>query len=237
MQHAVEIDNLTVGYGGASALNGMSLSAEAGKVTGITGNNGAGKSTLMHTVMGLVRPRTGKVRLFGEDVTGQSSRRMVARGIVLVPEGRHVFIGQTVMENLRLGFVPRNGITFKDAAEAALATFPELETHIGRPAGALSGGQQQMLAVARAVVASPTVMLLDEPFLGLAPVIVDRLRDGIVRLAKGGMTLVVSDAAALRVVEFCDHSYVLRVGEVAAHGSHSELIATRDLQGLLLGGA
>lgn len=237
MQPALAVEDLHVNYGSAAALSGVSLAAAPGGVTGVTGNNGAGKSTLMHAIMGLVRPRRGTVRIAEEDVTGQPAWRMVARGAALVPEGRHVFTGQSVMENLRLGYVKRDGTGFAGACDSALEVFPELKTHLGRPAGALSGGQQQMLAVARAVVARPTVLLLDEPFLGLAPVVVDRLRDGIVELARSGMTVVVSDAAALRVVEFCDYSYVLRVGELAAEGSRERLLALDTLQALLLGGA
>jgi branched-chain amino acid transport system ATP-binding protein len=237
MQQAVEVDNLTVGYGGASAVTRLCMTARTGTVTGITGNNGAGKSSLLHAIMGLVKPKGGSVAIFENVVTGRSPRSMVSRGVVLVPEGRHIFTGQTVMENLQLGYVSRAGSNFRSASEAAMAVFPELGEHRNRPAGALSGGQQQMLAVARAVVASPRIMLLDEPFLGLAPVIVDRLRDGIVELSKSGMTVIVSDAAALRVVEFCDYTYVMRVGEIAAHGTKEELLARQDLQGLLLGGA
>ncbi len=235
MPLALEIEDLHVGYGGASALAGVTLAAERGRVTGITGNNGAGKTTLMHTVMGLVKARRGSVRILGETVTGQSPRRMVARGVALVPEGRHVFAGQTVADNLRLGYVHRQ-LGFDDAVDRALTVFPELKEHLRRPSGALSGGQQQMVAVARAVVSSPSVLLLDEPFLGLAPVIVDRLRDAIVDLASTGMTVVVSDAAAIRVVEFCDHSFVLRVGEIASHGTREELTREEGLQRLLLGG-
>jgi branched-chain amino acid transport system ATP-binding protein len=235
MTAALVIDDIHAGYAGASALSGVSITAEQGTVTGVTGNNGAGKTTLMHVVMGLVKARQGSISVLGDAVTGHSPRRMVSRGIALVPEGRHVFQGQTVTENLRLGYV-RRSLSFGDAVDSALAVFPELKEHLGRPAGALSGGQQQMVAVARAVVSSPIVLLLDEPFLGLAPVIVDRLRDAIVGLAATGMTVVVSDAAALRVVEFCDRSYVLRVGELVAQGTSSELLKEEGLQRLLLGG-
>ncbi len=235
MPLALEIGDLHVEYGGASALTGVTLAAEQGRVTGITGNNGAGKTTLLHAVMGLVKPRQGSVRVLGDVVTGQAPRRMVTRGVALVPEGRHVFADQTVTDNLRLGYV-RRGLSFSDAVDRALIAFPELKDHLGRLSGALSGGQQQMVAVARAVVSSPSVLLLDEPFLGLAPVIVDRLRDAIVSLASTGMTVVVSDAAALRVVEFCDHSFVLRVGEIVSHGTRDELTREEGLQRLLLGG-
>lgn len=237
MQQAVEVEDLTVGYGGASAVTKLCMTARTGTVTGITGNNGAGKSSLMHAIMGLVKPKSGSVSVFDDVVTARTPRSMVSRGVVLVPEGRHIFTGQTVMENLQLGYVSRPGTTFRTVSETAMAVFPELGQHRSRPAGALSGGQQQMLAVARAVVASPRIMLLDEPFLGLAPVIVDRLRDGIVDLATSGMTIIVADAAALRVVEFCDYTYVMRVGEIAAHGTKEELLGRQDLQGLLLGGA
>lgn len=237
MTPTLELSDVAVSFGPASALGGVTLKVRPGTVTGISGNNGAGKSTLMHAVMGLVGMRRGRVLLHGEDVTGSSARRMVARGAGLVPEGRHVFTDQTVSENLRLGYVGRNGGSYPDAVERAMTVFPELATHLKRPAGALSGGQQQMLAIARALVASPSVLLLDEPFLGLAPVIVDRLSDSIVDLARTGMSVVVADAAARRVMGFCDFTYILRVGEVAAAGTTPELESLPVLHQLLLGGA
>lgn len=235
MHPALEIEGLRVTYGAASAVNEVSLLARSGAVTGMTGNNGAGKSSVLHAVIGLVKPKSGTIRLDGRTTTGLSPRRMVASGALLVPEGRHVFTGQTVAENLRLGFVPKPATTFAAQLEHALDIFPELREHQRRPAGALSGGQQQMLAIARALVASPTLLLLDEPFLGLAPLIVDRLRDSILKLAQVGMAIVVADTAALRVVEFCDYTYVLRVGEVAAQGDREHLLSVRDVQSLLLG--
>ena len=237
MHLALELTDVAVSFGPASALDGVTLQAQAGAVTGITGNNGAGKSTLLHAVMGLVGLRRGRVVFDGEDVGGSSPRRMVIRRTALVPEGRHVFTDQTVSDNLRLGFVARNGISYAQAVERALAAFPELVPHVDRPAGALSGGQQQMLAIARALVASPSLLLLDEPFLGLAPVIVDRLCDSILGLAATGMAVVVADAAALRAMGFCDYTYILRIGQVAAAGTTAELRRLPVLQQLLLGGA
>lgn len=237
MSPALVLSEISVSYGPASALEGVSLQAEVGAVTGISGNNGAGKSTLMHAVMGLVGLRAGRVAVDGVDVTGASPRRMVAGGASLVPEGRHVFTDLTVSDNLRLGYVARNGTSYAAALDQALSSFPELAAHVNRPAGALSGGQQQMLAIARALVASPALLLLDEPFLGLAPVIVDRLCDSILALAADGMSVVVADAAAVRVMGFCDFTYILRVGQLAAAGTTDELQRLPVLQQLLLGGA
>lgn len=236
MTAALQVDGLTVRYGPAAAVRDVTLTVEEGSVTGITGNNGAGKSSLMHAVIGLVKARQGNVLLYGIDITSASPRSRTRRGIALVPEGRHIFTDQSVADNIRLGYVARDGARFDQVRDSVLDLFPELRSHLSRPAGALSGGQQQMLAVARALASSPKLLLLDEPFLGLAPVIVDRMREGIRQLAARGLTVLVSDSAARRTLEFCDYSYVLRVGELAAHGTSRELSSRHDLTMLLLGG-
>jgi branched-chain amino acid transport system ATP-binding protein len=228
------LEDVAVTFGSATALTGVTLEARRGAVTGITGNNGAGKSTAMHAAMGLARIRRGRVLVGGEDVTGSSPHRMTRRGAALVPEGRHVFADQTVRANLRLAYPgPRREL---DAAlVGVLETFAELEQHLDRPAGALSGGQQQMVAVARALIASPDLLLLDEPFLGLAPVVVQRLAETIRGLADRGLAVVVADASARRLLALCDFAYVLRLGEVSRSGRPEELRATVD--DALLGGA
>lgn len=237
MTAALDIDGLTVQYGPAAAVRDVSLSVAAGTVTGLTGNNGAGKTSLMHAVAGLAKARRGTLRLHGTDVTSMPTRKRTRLGMALVPEGRHVFADQTVEENIRLGFIERDGVRYEQARDGALDLFPELREHLDRPAGALSGGQQQMLAVARALASGPSLLLLDEPFLGLAPVVVDRMCEGIRELASRGITVLVSDSAARRMLAVCDYGYVLRVGEVAAHGSVAELTEQSDLASLLLGTA
>lgn len=236
MQPTLSASDLVVRFRGAAALNGVSMSVHSGSITGLMGNNGAGKSTLFHAVMGLVRPLSGSVRFGDDEITGASTRKMSALGIALVPEGRHLFGDQTVLDNLRLGFLGSRGRSFGEALAETMAMFPELQDHLGRPAAALSGGQQQMVAVARALASSPKVLLLDEPFLGLAPVIVDRLHDTFVALARGGMAVVVADAAASRLMGLCDYAYILRVGEVAAEGDTKSLSQTPVARQVLMGG-
>lgn len=226
---------LDVRYGTASALRGVSLTLPARAIVGVTGNNGAGKSTLLHTLMGLVRPSRGSISLRSDTVTGFTARKMVARGVALVPEGRHLFGDQTVRDNLRLGYRQESGGSFAAAVADVLQIFPDLQGHLGRPAGALSGGQQQMVAVARALVARPSLLLLDEPFLGLAPILVARLMDQIRELPSTGITVLIAEAAAMRLVSFCDYTYILRLGEIVAAGERSALPGPEELHRLLLG--
>jgi branched-chain amino acid transport system ATP-binding protein len=211
----LEVAELEVRYGRVPALRGLSFAAARGECIGLVGPNGAGKSTTLHAVMGVVRPSRGDVRLRGRSIVGAAPETIARSGIALVPEGRHIFGHFTVEENLRLGLVGRrskDGVA--EELERVYALFPVVEQSSRRLAGALSGGQQQQLAIARALVASPDVLLLDEPSLGLAPSVVDVVFDRLEEIRRAGVTLVVVEQRAQLAVGFADRTYVLANGEL-----------------------
>jgi branched-chain amino acid transport system ATP-binding protein len=211
----LEVAELEVRYGRVPALRGLSFAAARGECIGLVGPNGAGKSTTLHAVMGVVRPSRGDVRLHGRSIVGAAPEAIARSGIALVPEGRHIFGHFTVEENLRLGLVGRrskDGVA--EELERVYALFPVVEQSSRRLAGALSGGQQQQLAIARALVASPDVLLLDEPSLGLAPSVVDVVFDRLEEIRRAGVTLVVVEQRAQLAVGFADRTYVLANGEL-----------------------
>jgi branched-chain amino acid transport system ATP-binding protein len=211
----LELDSLEAGYGPVRALRGISLTAERGEIVGLVGPNGAGKSTTMLTIMGVVPSTAGEVRFEGRSIGGQSPERIVRSGISLVPEGRHIFGSLTVAENLRLGLVGRSA---RDGVQADLdwiyGLFPVVHEFRGRQAGVLSGGQQQQLAIARALLARPRVLLLDEPSLGLAPTMVATVLGALADIRDHGVTIVLVEQRAQLVAGFADRTYVLGNGEI-----------------------
>ncbi|WP_339947215.1 ABC transporter ATP-binding protein [uncultured Albimonas sp.] len=221
----LEIEDIHVRYGDMVALRGLDLTVEEGEVVCIIGPNGAGKSTTLAAVAGGVRPYKGEVRYDGKPILGMPPDRIAALGVSLVPEGRHIFGSLTVAENLVLGAYMRS-----DRAEIArdreriLALLPRLAERIDFPAGRLSGGEQQMLAVARAVMTRPRLLLVDEPSLGLAPRIVDQIYEILLELRKTeGLTLVINEQSSNRVLKFADRVNVLRAGEIRLAGTAAEL--------------
>jgi branched-chain amino acid transport system ATP-binding protein len=210
---ALELQGLDVRYGTVSAVRGLSLAVGQGEMVGLIGPNGAGKSTTLHAVMGLVSPSAGEIRLNGRSIVGRSPEKIARSGLALVPEGRRIFADFTVAENLRLGLAARrrrgNG-----SLAATYELFPVLREFRRRPAGALSGGQQQQLAIARALVASPEVLLLDEPSLGLAPLAVDALFAALESVRERGVTILLVEQRALHTVSLCDRTHVLVGGEL-----------------------
>ena len=210
---ALELSGLDVRYGTVSAVRGVSLALGQGEMVGLIGPNGAGKSTTLHAVMGLVPPAGGDIRLNDRSIVGRSPERIARAGLALVPEGRRIFADFTVAENLRLGLAAR-----RRRASGSLATayelFPVLHEFRRRQAGALSGGQQQQLAIARALVASPEVLLLDEPSLGLAPLAVDALFKALESIRERGVTVLLVEQRALHTVSLCDRTHVLVGGEL-----------------------
>ena len=212
---ALALEGLTVAYGSVAAVRDVTLSVGAGEVVGLVGPNGAGKSTTLLAVMGVVPPRSGDVRLHGTSIVGRRPEDVVRAGLSLVPEGRHVFPALTVDENLRLGLTGRRS---RDGAAEDLdrvrSLFPVLRDFARRPAGLLSGGQQQMLVIARALVARPDVLLLDEPSLGLAPSIVDQVFEALAEVRRQSVTVVLVEQRAQLTVGFCDRTYVLSNGEI-----------------------
>jgi branched-chain amino acid transport system ATP-binding protein len=211
----LEIRDLEVAYGGVPAVHGLSLSVASGEIVGLIGPNGAGKSTTLHAVMGLVPARAGDIRFGGESLRGRSPESIARSGIALVPEGRRLFGELTVDENLRLGLAAR---PVSNGAEADLAEIAELFPIVtdarDRPAGALSGGQQQQLAIARALVAKPSILLLDEPSLGLAPTVVDLVFSTLETIRERGLGVLLVEQRAQRTVALADRTHVLANGEL-----------------------
>ena len=213
---ALEVENLEVRFGPVRAVRSLRFSLERGEAVALIGPNGAGKSTTLLTIMGAAQSQGGDIRFHGQSILGLSPEAISRLGIALVPEGRRIFSDFSVEENLRLGFLGRRTA---DGLEEDLAwvhsLFPIVEEFGSRPAGQLSGGQQQQLAIARALVARPEVLLLDEPSLGLAPTVVDGLFDALVEIRESGVTILIVEQRAELAVEFADRSLVMRNGEIA----------------------
>jgi branched-chain amino acid transport system ATP-binding protein len=212
---ALAVENLEVHHGAVHAVRGISFEVERGEIVGLIGPNGAGKSSTLHAIMGLIRPATGDVRLGGQSVVGRSPEEIARRGIALVPEGRRIFAELSVEENLRLGLAGRRGRRELDAdLRRVYELFPSVEEFGRRQAGALSGGQQQQLAIARALVADPDVLLLDEPSLGLAPRMVDLVFETLQEIRARGIAVVLVEQRAQRTVALADRSHVLSNGRL-----------------------
>ncbi len=211
---ALELEAIEVAYGGVPAVRGVSLSVEAGEIVGLIGPNGAGKSTTLHATMGLVPLRGGDVRVAGRSVRGRSPEAIAREGVALVPEGRRLFGELTVAENLELGLAARRGNGDASALADVYELFPILAESRARPAGQLSGGQQQQLAIGRALVADPSVLLLDEPSLGLAPLVVDLVFETLGTIRERGLAILLVEQRAQRTVAAADRTHVLANGEL-----------------------
>ncbi|TKV57715.1 ABC transporter ATP-binding protein [Nakamurella flava] len=221
---ALSIRGLTVRYGSVTAVHGIDLDVAAGELLAIVGPNGAGKSSTLAAVSGLVRATAGTVTVLGETVSGRPPERIVRAGVALVPEGRNIFTSLTVAENLALGATIHHGKSDTAATlERELDRFPILRERYTQQAGLLSGGEQQQLAIARALMSRPRVLLLDEPSLGLAPRLVDLVFDTVAQLRQEGLTIVLVEQNATRAVELADRTAVLRTGRVVRIGTAAEL--------------
>jgi branched-chain amino acid transport system ATP-binding protein len=229
------VDGLTVRYGAVSALRGVSLRVGDGELVALVGPNGAGKTTLLNTIAGLLRPAAGTVTVNGAKVTGAEPATLVRAGLALVPERRRIFRDLTVGENLQLAGATVRPAERRRRVEDARQRFTVLDARWNTAAGYLSGGEAQQLAIARALISDPSHVLLDEPTLGLAPVMVDAVFDLLVELREQGRTVLVVEQNALRALEIADRGYVLRTGQVAAEGSGAELAAHEDLFGTYVG--
>jgi branched-chain amino acid transport system ATP-binding protein len=231
------IDNLHVHYGAIHALQGVSLTVPAGRIVTLIGSNGAGKTTTLRTISGLLRPSEGSIVFDGDRVDRQAPHALVRRGIAHAPEGRGIFANMTVAENLSLGaYTRRDAPAIKADREAALARFPRLRERLTQNAGTLSGGEQQMLAIARALLARPRLLLLDEPSLGLAPQIVQLIFQIIREINAGGTTILLVEQNAHMALGVADYGYVLQTGRVIKEGVARELLADADVQKAYLGG-
>jgi branched-chain amino acid transport system ATP-binding protein len=233
MKPVLELEGLEVRYGSVPAVRGLDLAVGQGELVGLIGPNGAGKSTTLHAIMGLVGASAGDVRLSGRSLRGRAPEAIARAGVALVPEGRRIFGELTVEENLRLGLAARrkNG---GDPIPAAYELFPVLREFRGRQAGALSGGQQQQLAIGRALVAAPDVLLLDEPSLGLAPQMVDAVFRALTEIRDRGVTILLVEQRAQRTVALADRTYVLANGELRATLSPADANDTEKLIGAYL---
>jgi branched-chain amino acid transport system ATP-binding protein len=212
----LELRAVNVRHGSVAAVRGLSLDVHEGELVGLIGPNGAGKSTTLHAVMGVVPITGGEILVDGVPVAGRAPETIARSGVALVPEGRRVFASFSVEENLRLGLAARREGDAREAFREVYDLFPMLEESRARPAGVLSGGQQQQLAIARALVAAPRLLLLDEPSLGLAPTVVDAVFDALARIRERGVTVLLVEQRAQRTVALADRTYVLANGELRA---------------------
>jgi branched-chain amino acid transport system ATP-binding protein len=231
------LKNLEVSYGNIAAVKGLTLDVYPGEIVTLIGSNGAGKSTTLRTISGLLRPRSGEVLFEGKKISGMHGHEVVKLGICHSPEGRRIFPKMTVSENLDLGAFLRNDkVQIATDRERVLELFPRLRERLTQKAGTLSGGEQQMLAVARAMLGSPKLLMLDEPSMGLAPVLVDLIFDTIHQIRDQGITVLLVEQNALAALEIADHAYVLESGDLALQGPASELLKDDKVTQAYLGG-
>jgi len=232
----LEVDDIHTYYGHIHALKGISLTVDKGEIVTLIGANGAGKSTTLNTISGLLRPRQGRIRLNGEDLSAYPAHEIVTKGIIQVPEGRHVFSRLTVMENLEMGaYTQSDRLRIRDTIERVFTLFPRLKERRTQVAGTLSGGEQQMLAMGRALMAHPTVLLLDEPSMGLAPVLVDSIFDIIKQLHDDGTTILLVEQNARMALQIADRGYVLQTGQVVLSDTAEKLRQDETVKKAYLG--
>jgi branched-chain amino acid transport system ATP-binding protein len=232
----LEIENLAVGYDGMRALQDVSLTAMAGTIVALVGANGAGKTSLLRAISGLVRTERGTIHFDGEDITRTAAHRIVRRGIAHVPEGRRVFASATVRDNLLLGaYVDRDPSHRQTRLETAFTAFPILRERIEQRASTLSGGEQQMLAIARGTMSGPRLLMLDEPSLGIAPKLIPQIYAGITSIAASGTTVLLVEQNVREALRAADTAYVLQTGRVVLHGPARELIGDPLVQEAFLG--
>ncbi len=233
----LRVEDINVYYGAIHAIKGISLDVPDGEIVALIGSNGAGKSTTLRTISGLMRPKKGRIMYDGEDITGVPAHKIVGKGLCQVPEGRHVFANMTVLENLELGAYLRNdkdGIV-KDM-EAVFEKFPRLLERKNQIAGTLSGGEQQMLAMARALMSRPKLLLLDEPSMGLAPLLVKEIFNIIKEINASGTTVLLVEQNANMALSIADKAYVLETGRITLSGTAAELASSEEVRKAYLGG-
>jgi len=232
----LDVAGLIAGYDGIPVLHDVSLAVQPGAITAVIGANGSGKTTLLRAISGLVRPSTGRVRLEQTEIAGRSAHGIVRLGVAHVPEGRHVFARLTVAENLRLGgYVVRDGSSLERSRSIVYELFPVLRERAGQRAGTLSGGEQQMLAIGRALMSRPRLLLLDEPTLGIAPLLVARLFDAIVRLPSLGTAVLLVEQNVRVALEIASTGHVLQTGRVVLQGPGQELLGSDLVRKAYLG--
>jgi branched-chain amino acid transport system ATP-binding protein len=233
----LEVSNLKVAYGKILAVKGISLTVAKGEIVTLIGSNGAGKSTTLRTISGLLHPKAGEITFKGEKISGREGHEIVAKGICQSPEGRRIFPRMTVAENLDLGAFLRNDkAAIAEDQENVLVLFPRLRERLYQRAGTLSGGEQQMLAVGRAMMGRPELLLLDEPSMGLAPVLVELIFDTISKIREMGTTILLVEQNALAALDVADRAYVLESGLITMSGDAKELLRNDEVAKAYLGG-
>ena len=232
----LKVTNLVVSYGGIEALKGISFDVDQGQIVTLIGANGAGKSTTLRTISGLVPPKDGRIYFEGRDITDFNTQKIVETGIAMVPEGRRVFANLTVLENLRIGaYLRKDKEEIEEDINYVYDLFPRLKERSWQLAGTLSGGEQQMLAVGRAVMTRPKLIMMDEPSLGLAPLVVKDIFKIIMTLKGTGMTVLLIEQNANAALHACDYAYVMETGRITTSGTGDELLASEAIQEAYLG--
>ncbi len=232
----LKVTDLVVSYGGIEALKGISFEVDQGQIVTLIGANGAGKSTTLRTISGLVPPRDGRIYFEGRDITDLNTQKIVETGIAMVPEGRRVFANLTVQENLRIGaYLRKDKEAIEEDFKYVYDLFPRLKERSWQLAGTLSGGEQQMLAVGRAVMTRPKLIMMDEPSLGLAPLVVKDIFKIIQTLKSTGMTVLLIEQNANAALHACDYAYVMETGRITTSGTGEELLASEAIQEAYLG--
>lgn len=232
----LRIDNLVVSYGGIEALKGISLEVEEGKIVTLIGANGAGKSTTLRSVVGLVKPKSGNISYMGKNLLNVKTQNMVREGITLVPEGRRIFPNLTVLENIKIGaFCRKDEKEIREDMDWVFSLFPRLKERTWQLAGTLSGGEQQMLAVARALMSRPKLLMMDEPSLGLAPLIVKEIFEIIKEIHKQGVTILLIEQNANAALHIADVGYVMETGRITISGYGKDLLLDENVKKAYLG--
>ena len=231
----LKVDNINVYYGQIHALKGVSIEVKQGEIVALIGANGAGKTTTLKTISGLLRSKTGSIELMGEDISHTEAHKLVARGLAHVPEGRRIFLQMTVLENLEMGAYVNNG-NIKADIENVFERFPRLKHRKDQIAGTLSGGEQQMLAMGRALMSKPKILMLDEPSMGLAPILVQQIFDIIKELHAAGTTILLVEQNAEMALEVANRAYVLESGRIKLSGTGAELAQSDEIKKAYLGG-
>ena len=236
MEAILKVEDINVYYGSIHAIKGVSFEVNEGEIVTLIGANGAGKSTTLNTISGLLHSKTGSITFMGENLGKIPCHKIVSKGLALVPEGRRVFLQMTVQENLEMGAFTQGSKTLDDDLERVYQQFPRLKERFKQVAGTLSGGEQQMLAMGRALMSHPKLLMLDEPSMGLAPILVEQIFDIIRELHKAGTTILLVEQNAQAALSVADRGYVLETGKVVTTGTGHELLESPAIKKAYLGG-